>query len=128
MEIIRIIGIAIITCVATILLKQIKPEISIFVSLCGGIVILFMCVDYLTDVLGLFNLIVEKTGLNTTLFSLILKIIGIGYITEFASNICNDSGQSSLSDKILLAGKIIIFTMSIPIIKTIIEIIAEILP
>lgn len=128
MEIIKIAGVALITCIATMLVKQIKPEISIFVSICGGIVILFLCVNFLTEILGIFNFVVEKTGLNTKLFNLIIKIIGVGYITEFSANICNDSGQSSLSDKILLAGKIIIFSMSIPIIKTIIEIIAGLLP
>lgn len=128
MEILKIVGVALLTCISAILLKQLKPEISLLVSVCGGIVILFMCVNYLTDVVEIFNFLVEKTGLNASLFGLVLKIIGVGYISEFTSNICIDSGQSSLSDKVLLAGKIIIFVMSIPILKTIIEIIMEILP
>lgn len=127
MEIFKIVGIGLLTCVAALLLKQLKPEISIIVALCGGLIILSMVVDYLAEVLQIFKLIVDKTGLDASLFTSILKIIGIGYITEWTANICNDTGLSSLSDKILLAGKIIIFVFSLPIITNIIEIITGLL-
>ena len=127
MEIFKIVGVGLLTCVATILIKQLKPEISIIVALCGGLIVLGMVVDYLAEVLQIFKLIVDKTGLDTSLFTSILKIIGIGYITEWTANICSDTGLNSLSDKILLAGKIIIFVFSLPIITNIIEIITGLL-
>ena len=127
MEIFKIVGVGLITCVAVILLKQLKPEISIIVALCGGLIILSFVVDYLTDVLSVFNLVVEKTGLNASLFGTILKIIGIGYITEWTANICSDTGLNSLADKILLAGKILIFVFALPILTSIIEIITQLL-
>ena len=127
MEIFKIVGVGLITCVAVILLKQLKPEISIIVALCGGLIILSLVVDYLTDVLSVFNLVVEKTGLNASLFGTILKIIGIGYITEWTANICSDTGLNSLADKILLAGKILIFVFALPILTSIIEIITQLL-
>lgn len=70
MEIIKIAGVALITCIATMLVKQIKPEISIFVSICGGIVILFMCVNFLTEILGVFNFVVEKIGSKYKCYSI----------------------------------------------------------
>ena len=127
MEIFKIVGVGIITCVAAILLKQLKPEISIVVALCGGLIVLSMVVDYLVDIIAIFNSVVQKTGLNSSLFASILKIIGIGYITEWTSNICSDTGLNSLADKILLAGKILIFVCSLPIITSIIEIITQLL-
>lgn len=127
MEIFKIVGVGIITCVAAILLKQLKPEISIVVALCGGLIVLSMVVDYLVDIIAIFNSVVQKTGLNSSLFASILKIIGIGYITEWTANICSDTGLNSLADKILLAGKILIFVCSLPIITSIIEIITQLL-
>lgn len=127
MEIFKIVGVGLITCVAAILLKQLKPEISIIVALCGGLIVLSMVVDYLTDILSVFNSIINKTGLNVSLFGTILKIIGVGYIIEWTANICSDTGLSSLADKILLAGKVIIFVMALPILTNIIEIITQLL-
>lgn len=127
MDIFKIVAVALITCVAALLVKQLKPEFSVIIALCGGLIILFMTIDYIAQVLSVFNSVIEKTGLNINLFGTILKIIGIGYITEWTANVCADTGQNSLSDKVLLAGKILIFVFSLPIISNIIDIIIELL-
>ena len=128
MEIIQIVGIGLVTTVTALLLKQIKPELSVLVGVCGGVLLLLMTVDYITQIIGFFKVIVEKTGLSSSLFGIIIKIIGIGYLTEFTANLCSDSGMSGLGDKVLLAGKLMIFVMSLPVIYNIIDIVVGLLP
>ena len=69
-----------------------------------------------------------KTGLNGGVFSSVLKVIGVGYLVEFAGDICSDAGVASISQKILLAGKILILIMCLPIIKNLLNIILEFIP
>ena len=57
-----------------------------------------------------------------------LKITGIAILTEFAVSICNDAGESAIATKIDLGGKIIIISISIPIIVALLELIVKILP
>lgn len=128
MELLKIIGIGLITSVAILVVKQVKPEVAILVTITGSIIILFMLVEMLASVTQIFELIVNKTGLDKELFTSILKIIGIGYITEFGANICTDSGNSSIADKILLAGKIAILVLALPILTALIDIIVGIMP
>lgn len=128
MDIFKILALAILTCIATIIVRQVKPDFASIVAIAGGVVILLFVLNYLGDVLAVFQNIISKTGLSPTLFSTILKIVGIGYLTEFTANLCNDSGNSSLATKVGLAGKIIILFVSLPIITNLIEIIMEILP
>lgn len=128
LDIFKILAIALLTCVATIIVKQVKPDFASIVAIAGGVLILLMLIDYLEKIVGVFQLIVNKTSLSPSILSTILKIIGVGYLTEFTSNICLDSGSSSLSSKVLLAGKIIILFMSLPILTNIIDIIVGILP
>jgi stage III sporulation protein AD len=128
MDILQIVGIGLVTVIASLLLKQIKPEYAMLISICGSVLLLLLTVDYLTQVIGVFQTIVQKTGLSNNLFSIIIKIIGIGYLTEFTANLCSDSGLGGVGDKVLLAGKLLIFVMSLPIIYNIIEIISELLP
>lgn len=128
MDILKILAIAILTCIATLIVKQVKPDFASLVALAGGIVILLILIDYVQDVLSVFHYIVEKANLSPTILSVVLKIIGIGYLTEFTANICQDSGSSSLASKVILAGKIIILVLSLPIVKNIIDIIVEMLP
>lgn len=129
MEIIlKIVAIGIITCIATIIIKPIRNDFSIFIAIAGGLIIIFMIINYLTDIFSTFKNIVNFTGLNGGIYSFLIKIIGIGYLIEFTANICSDTGNSSLGDKILLGGKIVIMVMALPIVINILEIIMGILP
>ena len=128
MDIIKIVGIGLITVIATMLIKPIKPEMSIIIGLCGGILILVQTINYTVDIVDAFWGIVNKTGLDAGLLKTLLKIIGVGYLTEFSANMCYDAGSSGIADKILFAGKVIILVIALPIVTSIIEIIVEILP
>ena len=127
MAVFKIIGIGIVTVFSYIVIKQFKPEFAIIVGLAGSIIILFSLSDSIISVINTFSNLVNKTGVNPELFTLILKIIGIGYLTEFAANLCNDSGCSSIADKILLAGKILIMIIALPIITNLVDTIVGLL-
>lgn len=127
MDVIKLVGIGIIVCVITILLKQVKPEFAIFAVIIGSCMLLIYILNYFTSIFSTFNNIVEKTGINNQLFGLLIKIIGVGYLVEFGASICMDSGNSSIADKIILGGKIIIFSLAIPIITNLFEVILGLL-
>ena len=124
----KIIGIALITCVSFIIIKPIRNDFAIIISVVGGIIITFYIFSYLSGIFNIFNGIFKITGVNGSVYSIILKIIGIAYLTEFTANICSDTGNSSLGDKVLLGGKIIILVMALPIVTGILNIVMELLP
>lgn len=128
MEVIKIIGIGLVALIIIILLKQYKPEFAIYISLLSGILILFLVMDKLTGVINLLQSLVNKTSINSTFLSVLIKITGIAFLSEFAVSICKDSGEAAIASKIEIGTKIIIISMSIPIISSLLEIILKILP
>ena len=124
----KIVGIALITCVAYITIKPIRSDFSIIVSIVGGVIILFYIISYLSGFFDVFKDIFKITNINTSIYAIIIKIIGIGYLTEFTASICIDTGNASLGDKVLLGGKIVILAMALPIITSILQIVMELLP
>lgn len=128
MEIIKIIGIGLISLIIIVLLKQYKPEFVIYISIATGILILIFVVDKLSDIINLLQSFANKTSINSTFLALLIKITGIAFLSEFAVSICKDSGESSIASKIEIGTKIIIISMSIPIISSLLEIILSILP
>lgn len=128
MEVVKIVGIGLVTCMCVIIVKPIKPEVAIIVGICGGILVLSQTINYIFDIVTTFTSIVEKTGLNTNLLKIVLKIVGIGYLCEFSANLCADTGNTSIGEKIIFAGKILILFISLPIVTNIIDIIMELLP
>lgn len=128
MEIIKIIGIALVALIIIIMLKQYKPEYAIFISILTGMLILFLVMDRLTGIINLIQSIKDKFSINTEFIALLIKITGIAFLSEFAVSICKDSGEAAIASKIELGSKIIIISMSIPIISSLLEIILKILP
>lgn len=127
-ELLKVIGLAFVVIVAVTVVKQTKPEFAVLVGVAGSILIFFYIIGLLEQAFGIFSYILENTGLNSELFVILLKIIGIGYLTEFSANICSDSGNNAVASKILLAGKLVIFVLAIPVIKSLIDIIVSIMP
>lgn len=128
MEIIKIIGIGLISLIIIIILKQYKPEFAIYVSLAAGILILTMSFQELAGIITLLKSIGNRTSINNQFILLLLKITGIAILTEFAVSICNDSGETAIGTKIDIGGKIMIISISIPIITALLETVLKVLP
>lgn len=120
-EIIKIIGVAFITSLTSVLLRSTKPELSFAVTVTGVIVILLFIVDYLQASLGFLTEISEMTGLDNGLIKILLKIVGVGYLTEFGAGILNDFGSNAVADKVILGGKLTMLFLAIPVIKTLLQ-------
>ena len=127
-EIIKIIGIALIALIIIILLKQYRPEFAIYISLLTGVLILLLVVDKLQGIITLLQSLANKASINGTFLTLLIKITGIAFLSEFTVSICKDSGEGAIASKIEIGSKIIIISMSIPIISSLLEIILKILP
>lgn len=121
MELLKIVLIGIVFSVIIIIIKQIKPEFSPIILIAASCVILAHIIHYIGNIVLDIDNIITQTGINKDLFVIILKIIGIGYLVEFGAGICNDSGNQSIADKIILAGKIIILSVSMPIISNLLN-------
>lgn len=116
--ILRICFVAIVTAISAVILKINKPE---YVPVCltaGGVLLLVFASDYLSASLEFIKQFAQQTGIDSSLLRLIFKIVGIGYLIELTSGAVKDLGFESLADKLVLCGKLIIFLMAVPILKT----------
>ena len=120
----KLIGIAIIGVITVTLLKTAKPEFTVFATIATGTVMVITMLSALRDVVLAFDGIVEKSGIDDRVFSAVLKIIGIGYLTEYSSSVATDAGCASIAQKLQFGGKIVIFIMSISIVSTLVDLVS----
>ncbi len=128
MDIIKIIGIGFIAVIIIILIKQYRPEFAMYVSIGAGILIFSIIAGKLSGIIEVLKSFTNKTSINNEFLTLLIKITGIAILTEFAVSICKDSGESAIASKVDLSGKVIIMSMSIPIMSSLLETIISILP
>ncbi|MCH5165747.1 MAG: hypothetical protein J1G01_05040 [Clostridiales bacterium] len=127
MEIFRIVAIALITAFCVLVLRDVKSDLAAVVALAGGIIVVLSVVDYFADIFSVVSAIAKRAGLATSVVTLLFKVIAVGYITEFSASIIEDMGLSSISDKVMLAGKLIIVGVSLPVVVQLFEFIAGML-
>lgn len=128
MEIIQILIIGIISTVIVVMLKDEKPEIAMQISLAAGILIFLLMISRITIVIQSLEQIAAKVNIEYTYINVVLKIIAIAYLASFGIEICKDAGQSSIAGKIEMAGKILIISLSIPILMAVMDMVLKIMP
>lgn len=120
----KLVGIAIIGVITVSLLKTAKPEFAVFATIATGVVMVVTMLSALQSVILAFDDIVKKSGIDDSIFTAVLKIIGIGYLTEYSSSVATDAGCASIAQKLGFGGKIVIFLMSISIVTALIDVVS----
>ena len=126
-EFIKIVGVGCVTALTALLLKSTKPELSFVVTIVGVLIILLWLVGLFQNTANIFYSIAMMAGVNNSLLKLLLKIVGVSYLTEFSAGILNDFGSANVADKISLCGKILIFVLSLPIMECLLQLLQEFL-
>ena len=128
MIIIQVVGMAILSAILIIVIRQQKPELAFLLSIITGVVILILIIDQVAVVIELLNQLARRAQIDMLYFNTIIKIIGIAYIGEFGAEITRDSGESALASKIEMAAKILIMVIAIPIMLSLIDTILKLIP
>ena len=123
----QLIGIAFLTAVAAILVKNTKPELAAVITIAGGVILVLFALEAFRGSLGIFSEIASMTGLDAAIIMTLLKMVGIGYLVEFSAGILNDFGQNSLADKLVFCGKILVLILAIPILENILTLVNDLL-
>lgn len=115
MEIIALSGVAVIAAIISVMLKKSNPEFSIILSLCAGALILFMIISKIVPVIDKIKDLITATGMPSEYGVILLKTLGVCFLTQFSADSCRDAGESAMASKVELAGKIFIVFMSLPL-------------
>lgn len=104
--------------------KNLKGEYSLCISMAGCILIFYYILKKMEQVISTMEGIISYLPVESGYFTILIKIIGITYIAEFCSDICKDAGYSTVAGQISMAGKLTVLGISMPIITTLLELIA----
>lgn len=127
MEIIRISVVGIAGVLLAVLVKQVRPEYSLYITMAAGVAILFYTVGKLSYLLSSLREIQEYIPVETTYMNILLKMIGITYIGQFCAGICKDAGYSSVAGQIETFGRLAVLAVSMPVLTALLETIHEFL-
>ena len=113
------IGVGLVGMVIAVLLRQYKPEYAVFVSLAVGILIIGMLCSQLLPIFDELKEMLSKASLSLEYIGILVKSLGVCYLTQLASDACRDAGETAISSKLELAGKITVLSFRAAVIRKI---------
>lgn len=121
------VALSVITTILALYLKDTGlPAVAMVTALCGGILLLLKVLPYAADLFRSVKEISDASGLQTDYLGLVLKVVCIAYIGEFASQICRDAGEGGLARKLDLGVKVVIMVMAMPLLQTILTTVLDV--
>ena len=111
----QIVSIALVSAIIILYLKSINSDLYILASIGAGIILVGVAIKYVAETFTFINSLIDVTGIDKDFYVTIFKITAIGYLVEFGADTICDLGFKGLADKLVFVGKMVIFSMSLPI-------------
>lgn len=127
MQWIQFIGIGLIGMILAVLFRQHKPEYAPLISLAAGLAVVFLLLGQLEPIFSQMEEILQQAEIGTEYIAVLLKSLGICYITQLAADTCRDAGESAIASKMELAGKITVLTLAVPYFTGMLQTVGELI-
>lgn len=108
---------ALASLIGILVVRQLKPEFALPLTIGASVVILLMLCDELYEVVYTFYNFAEGAQVDGEAISCVIKVVGIGYLAEFSNNLCVDANCKSIGDKVMLASKVAILFCALPVVE-----------
>lgn len=116
---IGILGIA--ASVLAIQLQDTKKEYVIVIGLVTTMIIFFNIITSLEVIINAIYTIQESINVDVAYIEVILKMLGITYVSELTASICKDAGYGSIGKQIELFAKVTILAFSMPVLLALLQ-------
>lgn len=118
---------AFVTLILALTIEKQGKDIAILLTAAVCCMIGVVAVTYFRQVIGFLRQLQTLGNLNSTIISSLLRILGIGLITELSAMVCTDAGNSALSKALEFLGGAVSLALSVPIFTELIELVQKIL-
>lgn len=113
--------ISIIAILMAVIFKKGKEEYSLYISIGTCFIILLLGIGKLDVILDTINRLQGYIKINKAYINILIKIIGITYVTEFAASLCKETGYQAIGEQVELVGKLSILAISMPILLALLD-------
>lgn len=125
MKIVSIAGICITASVMCKLFSESGKEYALYIKLAAAAAVMSAIIIFVSPIAETIRNIYSRAGADEEYLTVLFKALGICYITQFACDICKDSGENALATQAELAGKISLMVIALPLFESLADIVAR---
>lgn len=127
MTVFKVVGVALVAVAASLVLRAYRPELGLQIAVAAGVLILVLTLDELAAMSGFLGDVLGRFQIDTGYLKVMLKVIGVAYLAQFAADLCRDAGEGAVAGKVELAGRVLILALCLPVLAAILELVSSIL-
>ena len=120
-------GICITASVMCKLFSESGKEYALYIKLAAAAAVMSMIIIFVSPIAETIRNIYSRAGADEEYLTVLFKALGICYITQFACDICKDSGENALATQAELAGKISLMVIALPLFESLANIVARLI-
>lgn len=125
MSTITVCAAGIIASVLAIVLKKNNAEYSFILTVSASAIIVTYVAGALVEAISGVKEIFASSNMSITYLALLLKCVGICFLTEFTCDTCKDAGQAALSDIVLFSGRLFVLVSALPLFSELLNTVTE---
>ncbi len=126
MSVFQVTGIALLTCVVLLFLKELRPTFVPPMRICASVILVGAALLLYAPVLTRISSLLLACGAGE-FASLLMRALGIALICELCALFCRDLGEQEVANGVLLFGKLEILVLCLPLLDRVLEIAKELL-
>ena len=120
-------GATVIALVLVLIVGKNSKDFALVLTALVCCMVALTAMEYIRPVLDFVAKLEALGGLDHNMIRILLKVAGIGLITEICSLVCTDSGSASLGKVMKLLGSSVMIWLSLPLYAMLIELLQRIL-
>ena len=121
MSLISVVFAAVIVVLIALKLREMGSGYGILMSIGACVMVMYFVIGRFRQIAGYIDRLVSYVSVDITYIDIILKMIGIAYICQFATDICKDAGYQAIASQVEMAGKISLILLSMPVLMSVID-------
>lgn len=115
-EALKMAGFALLSGMIALILRPAHRSAGAAAALAAGLMLILFAAGRLPDGVGALRVLSEKAGVGGETAGLLMKLIAMAYLTEFAVQFCRDAGEEGLAAKAALCGKVLLMGQTLPLV------------
>lgn len=127
-DVLRLAGFTVLSALAAFALRSAHRPSGVAVALAAGMILFGVAISRMQEAAEAVAALSRKAGVGQESARLLIKLVGMAYVAEFAVQSCRDAGEEGLAMKAALCGKMLLLAQTLPLVVEIGEMALSLCP
>jgi len=110
-----------------LVLNRQDKEIAALLTVAVCAMVIYTAGAYIEPVVAFLKQLQQISNISGEYLGILMKVVGIGLLSEIASLVCSDAGNASLGKTLQIVASFVILWLSLPLLQALMDLIQKIL-